>query len=97
MTNLDLADLMADLELRFTSANEIPVERASLRATEWRALKAHIGELRTALRQISRMNGFPDASTNLMTISAARQIARQALESPDEPTAAQNDPKDGSG
>jgi hypothetical protein len=37
-----LANMLAEIDLRFTSANEVPVERAVVKAPEWATIRQYI-------------------------------------------------------
>ena len=43
---IDLKKMIEDIDLRFVSGNDVPVERASVRAWEWNELKRVISSLK---------------------------------------------------
>lgn len=87
-------DLISQLNKRFVSGNAIPVERASIKTTEWVALRAHVEGLEKALRDIaaptecgcSPCRGDCRSQEALQIhIDAIQDIARAALEQATKP------------
>lgn len=49
--------IIEDIALKFSSSNSVPVERATLTASEWRALVAYIAGIERERDQTARIGG----------------------------------------
>ena len=72
----DVRKAVEAMDLRFTSSNEIPVERASIRDHEWAAIKAH---LLAREAEVERLTEDRDSQQRAAIAALARAERAEAL------------------